>query len=83
MIEWLRDNWLDIAIPLLAFLACYIVGLWLRRLLDDAFERWAAKAKWEGSQLVRSTVRRPFLLWFLLLSVAVAMQVSVLPLEAK
>ncbi len=83
MVEWLIDNWLKIAIPVLAFLACYIVGLWARQAVDNAFERWTAKARWEGSQLVRAAIRRPFLPWFLLLGVVIAIQVSVLPPEAK
>jgi len=80
MIEWLSANWLKIVVPVLCFLA---VGLWLRRLVDNAFERWQARAKWEGSQVVARTVRRPFLLWFLLLGVAVAIQVSALSPEVK
>ena len=83
MIVWLADNWLKIVIPVLAFLATCVVGLWLRRVVDNAFERWAARTKWGGSQFVVATVRRPFLLWFLLLGIAIAIEVSVLPLEAK
>jgi small-conductance mechanosensitive channel len=83
MIQWLTDNWLKIVIPVLAFLATYFVGVWLRRVLDNAFGRWRAKVGWEGSRLVMVAVRRPFLFWFLLLGVAIAVQVSVLPVEAK
>jgi small-conductance mechanosensitive channel len=83
VIEWLLANWLKIVIPLLAFLASYVVGLWLRGVVNNALERWRAKTKWEGSQLVMTTVRRPFLFWFLLLGVTIAIQVSVLPPAAK
>jgi small-conductance mechanosensitive channel len=83
MIEWLIDNWLRIAIPVVAFLATYVVGLWLRRILDNAFERWASRTKWEGTPVVMTAVRRPFLFWFLLLGVSIAIQVSVLSPEAK
>jgi len=83
MIEWLIDNWLKIAIPVLAFLATYVVGLWLRGVANNAFERWRARTKWAGSRLVVTAVRRPFLFWFLLLGVCIAIQVSVLPPEAK
>jgi len=78
MSEWLSENWLIIVIPLLAFLATYVVGLWLRRVVDNAFERWTARTEWEGSQIVALVVRRPFLLWFLLLGIAIAFQISVL-----
>jgi small-conductance mechanosensitive channel len=83
MIQWLIDNWLKVAIPVLAFLATYVVGLWLRGVANNAFERWTARTRWEGSRLVVATVRRPFLYWVLLLGVCIAIQVSVLPPEAK
>ena len=83
MIQWLTDNWLTTAIPVLAFLACFIVGLWVRRVADSVFERWSARTKWEGSQLVVKTTRRPFLHWFLLLGAFIALQVSALPPESK
>jgi small-conductance mechanosensitive channel len=83
MIEWLSENWLSIVIPLLAFLATYVVGLWLKRLVDKLLERWKARTRWEGSELVARAVRRPFLLWMVLLGVAIAIQVSVLSPEIK
>jgi small-conductance mechanosensitive channel len=83
MIEWLIDNWLKITIPVVAFLACYVVGLWLRGVANNAFERWTARTRWEGSRLVVAIVRRPFLYWVLLLGAGIAIQVSALPPEAK
>jgi len=83
MIEWLADNWLKIVIPVLAFLASYVVGLWLRRVVDNLFGRWTAKTRWRGSRIVARIVRRPFLLWFLLLGICIAILVSVLPPEVK
>ncbi|HJX69649.1 MAG TPA: DUF5752 family protein [Dehalococcoidia bacterium] len=83
MIEWLSANWLKIVVPLLAFLATYVVGLWLRRVVDNLFGRWTARTEWEGSQVVARGVRRPFLLWFLLLGIAIAIQVSALSPEVK
>jgi len=83
MIEWLADNWFKIVIPVLVFLASYVVGLWLRRVVGNLLERWTAKTRWEGSQIVARTARRPFLLWFLLLGICIAIQVSVLPPEVK
>lgn len=83
MIEWLIDNWLMIAIPVLAFLATLVVGLWLRRMLYSTLVFWLAKVKWEGTSILIATTRRPFLLWFLLLGVDIAIQVAALPPEAK
>ena len=83
MAQWLIDNWLKIAIPVLVLIACYAIGLWVRRVVDSAFEGWTGRTKWEGSQLVTRMARRPFLLWFLLLGIGIAIQVSVLPAGIK
>ncbi|MFC1870266.1 DUF5752 family protein [Chloroflexota bacterium] len=83
MIQWLNDNWLTIAIPMVAFLATCIVGLWLRRVVDKVFGRWVARTRWEGSRLLIVLVHRSFIFWFLLLAVSIAVQVSILPTEAK
>ncbi|MBM4432504.1 MAG: mechanosensitive ion channel family protein [Chloroflexi bacterium] len=81
--EWLAANWLKIVIPVLVFLGAGAVGLWLRRVVRSAFERWAERTKWEGSKIVAKTVRRPFLLWFFLLGASIAIQVSAMPPEDK
>ncbi|MDD5037814.1 MAG: DUF5752 family protein [Dehalococcoidales bacterium] len=83
MFQWLVDNWSKIAIPMLAFFASIVVGLWLRRIIDNIFKRRASRTKWEGSHLIIATVWRPFLLWFMLLGAIIAIQVSVLPSGAK
>ncbi len=83
MLEWMSDNWLQVTLPILAFLATYVVGLWLRRVVFATFVFWTAKKKWEGTSIVLTTVRPSFLLWFLLLGLAIGVQVSVLPDEAK
>ena len=83
MLDWLSENWLYITVPLLVYLASYIVGLWVRRIAYRAFDRWAAKGKWEGSQLVVQATRSTFLHWFLILGAYIAIQVSVLDPSQK
>jgi small-conductance mechanosensitive channel len=80
---WLTKNWLYIVIPLVIFLATYVVGLWVRRIVYRAFNRWAAVWKWEGSQLIIQTTRTPFIYWFLILGTFIAIQVSKLDSSAK
>ncbi len=82
-IQWINENWLVVAIPAFIFLAFWVVGLWLRRIAYDVFNQWLVKAKWEGRQLVIDKTRTHFLHWFLLLGSFIAIQVSVLPSEAK
>jgi small-conductance mechanosensitive channel len=83
MLDWMAGNWLQVTIPIIAFLATYVVGLWLRRVVFATFVFWTAKRKWAGTSIVLTTVRAPFLLWFLLLGVTIGVQVSVIPDDAK
>ena len=83
LIQWLNNNWLAITIPVLIVLAFWVAGLWLRRIAYDAFNQWLLKTKWEGRQFVIEKTRNPFLHWFLLLGTYIAIQVSILPSEAK
>jgi len=83
VVDWLVQNWLSIAVPLLVFLAFFMAAVWLRGVAYDAFDRWVAKARWEGSKLFVDITRRPFLHWCLMLGAYIAVQVSVLPPEAK
>ena len=83
MIDWLSENWPSIALPVLLFLATYLIGLWIRRTAYRAFDRWAAKGKWEGSPLIVQVTRTPFLAWFVILGAYVAIHVSVLDPSTK
>jgi small-conductance mechanosensitive channel len=83
MLRWLADNWLDVVLPLLAFLATFIVGMWLRRVLLNALDRWSTRTKWKGSRLLVTILRRAFLFWFLLLGIFIGIEVSILSVSAK
>jgi small-conductance mechanosensitive channel len=79
---WLTKNWLYVVVPLIVFLATYVVGLWVRRVAFRAFNRWAG-GKWEGSQIIIQTTRSPFIYWFLILGAFIAIQVSKLDSSGK
>jgi small-conductance mechanosensitive channel len=83
MIEWLTDNWYKIAIPMVAFLATCVVGLWLKRVSNNALSRWGKRTEWKGIELIRIPVGRSIFFWFLILGAAIGVQVSVLPAETK
>jgi small-conductance mechanosensitive channel len=83
MVEWLIDNWLKITVPVLVFLASYIVGLWMRKVVGNALERWASRVRWQGNKSVMTAVHRPFLFWFLILGAFIAIQVSVVTPQVK
>jgi small-conductance mechanosensitive channel len=81
--EWLRENWLNIVVPVLIFIACYVVGLWVRRVAYRAFNRWVRKVHWGGGQLVSNVTRTPFIHWFWFLGIYIAVEVSVLSPDIK
>jgi small-conductance mechanosensitive channel len=79
---WLTQNWLSVAVPLLVFLATWVVGLWVRRFVYRAFNRWVV-GKWEGNPIIFQTIRAPFIHWFLILGAYIAIQVSKLDASEK
>lgn len=81
--EWLQDNWIEIAKPVLLFLAACSVGLWLRRITYTRLKRRQDRSQWEGSRVVMKVTHGPFLYWFLLLGAYIAIQSSIAPADVK
>lgn len=69
--------WPDVVIPLAVFAAGLIATMWLRRFAYNAVERWAKRTKWQGEEIFFQATRVPSILWCLILSGALALQVSV------
>ena len=81
-VQWANENWHVIVIPIVAFVAIIIGGRWLRRVVYDKYNRWAAKTKRLGLSLFVAKLYGSFLFWFVLLGAHVAIRISVLPIEA-
>jgi len=81
-VQWANENWRLIVIPIVAFVGIIIGGRWLRRVIYDKYNRWAAKTKRIGLSLFVAKLYGPFLFWFVLLGAHVAIRISVLPIEA-
>jgi small-conductance mechanosensitive channel len=77
IIEWLRVNWLDIAVPVLVFLGVFFISLWLRRITYNALERWLKERKTQIGKIIISVTRGPFLHWLLILGAYIALRVSI------
>ncbi len=82
-LEWLAHNWILIVVPLLAFLAVYVIGLLLRIILFRLLNNSPDWNKWRGSKAVSDSIRRPIMDWFILLGAYVGTQSSVLSPDAK
>jgi DNA-binding CsgD family transcriptional regulator/small-conductance mechanosensitive channel len=73
---WLSDHWFSIFIPLLAFVAVVLLGLWARWRVQKFLKQ--QKQIWIGNVFTFETVARPFFQWFLILGAYLAIQVSTL-----
>jgi len=76
--HWLAENWTDIAFPLVALLACLIVTLWLRRRAYKALFRWAERTEWKGDDILVTATKGPSILWCIIISALLAVEVSAL-----
>lgn len=83
IIDWLKVNWLDIAVPVLVFLGVFFISLWLRRITYNALERWLKERKTKIGKIIISVTRGPFLHWLLILGAYIALRVSVLEPQWK
>jgi len=83
IIDWLKVNWLDIAVPVLVFLGVFFISLWLRRISYNALERWLKERKTKIGKVIISVTRGPFLHWLLILGAYIALRVSVLEPQWK
>jgi len=83
VIDWLKVNWLYIAVPALVFLGVFSVSLWLRRISYNALEHWLKERRAEIGKTIITVTRTPFLHWLVILGAYIAMQVSVLEPQWK
>ncbi len=74
--DWIRENWPDIAIPVAVFLAWIPASYWARRAVFRSFTRWAERTRWRGDDIILRCARTPFLLWCILLGAYVSLRVS-------
>ncbi len=82
MMEWLRQNWISVVVPVVVFLAFFIISIWIRKTLYNYLDKLLAKARWEGSQILIQTTKAPFFQWCQICGAYIAIMVSVLSPEA-
>jgi len=81
--EWFSIHWTEVFYPLIAFLATYVAGIWIRIYLYRFFSRQTTWNRWRGSKITLETLRRPILDWFLILGATIAVRISVLSGDLK
>lgn len=70
---------LAFAIPVGLFFAVFLVGWMLRSLLFRGLERWAERSTTTIDDLLIQSIRKPFVLWILILALLVATRSSAMP----
>jgi small-conductance mechanosensitive channel len=83
IIDWLKLNWSDVAIPVLVFLGSFFVFVWVRRASYNALQRWLRQGRAKAIQIVISITKKPFLHWLMILGAYIALHISVLAPEWK
>jgi len=78
MLEWFHNNWIYVVVPILVFLACSVLGLWVRRVVYQAFDRWVKRGGWEAAHIIVKATRNQFLFWFWILGAYLAIHISIL-----
>ena len=84
----LNDAWIafaarwPFAVPVSVLLIVLIAGWFIRRILFQKLENWAARSDGKMDDLVIQALRGPFLFWVAILGLHLAAQISALPPRA-
>lgn len=79
LFSWLTENWNRLATPVALIVIFYLAGLTIRRITFKKFTGWANKNRWKANDIVLEAIRTPFILWFLISGVYLAIRISLLP----
>ncbi|MBI1976496.1 MAG: mechanosensitive ion channel family protein [Candidatus Omnitrophica bacterium] len=77
--DFLLRWWSLLIVPAAAFLTVLLVGYLVRGILFGRLSKWAQKTTWKGDDILIEATRGPFLLWVLIVSIAIAVRISTLP----
>jgi small-conductance mechanosensitive channel len=79
VVDYIAQNWSTIFIPIIVFLVSLIALFWLRKLTLDRFEKWSKKTNWSVGNAIIPSLRGPFSLLCLILSIYLGLEVSRIP----
>lgn len=78
---FLRTNWLSFLIPISALAGTLIAGWIVKRFVFRALAGWVAKTKFRADDILVEAIRKPFMIWALILGLYLA--ASTTPLRAR
>jgi len=67
---------MDLLIPFGIIVASFMLGLIARKFVFSGLDKWAKKTNTQADDIILSELRRPFILWALLLGLFFAVQIS-------
>jgi small-conductance mechanosensitive channel len=73
---------LQIATPVMVFLIVLFAGYVLRKIVFNRLSRWSKKTKSDIDDIIISSAKTPFILWFVILGIYLALNFSNLPDKA-
>ena len=80
--QFLAQHWEQLIVPLCVLALTLALGYAAKRLIVHLLRNWAARSKGEAAPLVIDALKRPFMIWVLILGVHLSMQSSDLPPRA-
>ncbi len=79
---FLRTNWLSFLIPASVLGGTLFAGWIVKRFVFHALAKWAAKTKFRGDDILVEAIRKPFMIWALILGLYLAASTTPLPPRA-
>jgi small-conductance mechanosensitive channel len=78
----IRDTWPIYIIPIAVFLVVVLVGWTSKPLIFKGLEKWSSRSRGKFDDMLLDALRRPFMLWVIILALYFATQLSSLPPRA-
>lgn len=75
----LRKDWPSLVVPLGVLAFTLLIGFVVKRALFRALDRWVARTRSRADDALIQSIRRPFMIWVLILGLHLATEVSPLP----
>lgn len=69
----------QIVLPVAVLLLVLVSGFVLRKFLFKRLTRWAQNTKYNIDNIIISAIKGPFIIWFLMLGIYIALQITKLP----
>ena len=77
--DFITENWRNIAVPLAVFIFSLIASFRLRKLALDRVSKWAKQKNWPATTIIYQPIKRPFYVLCIVLSIYLGLVASPIP----